>query len=177
MSKFYRNEKTGARKKFYKDITNGILLCDFSEEDGMTQGYTEVYVTKEQLASDWVLIKFYPPKNKAYDKFFHQFMKDFIYQMTNYGIEEERAQTLTEVLGTEACCGMLYDWLNMEDKSDVSKFLDRQMRGLNEDYRWEVEDSVKELFPFVTKVLELTVGLVNKIEANTKEIDNATANT
>lgn len=172
VSKFYKNEKTGAKKKFYREITNGVILCDFSEEDGMTMGATEMFVTKAELVMDWVLIKFYPPQNKAYNGHLHQFTKDLIYQMNNYGIEEENTRSLDEVLGSEACCGMLIDWINLTDKSEVGKFVDKQLRNLHEDYRWEVEDQVKEVFPFITKVLELATGLVNNIEKDIKESHN-----
>lgn len=168
--KFFVEKKSSQRKlKFYKEITNGVLLMEFTPEDGRIINGTEVYISNDDFNSNWEKFQFELPQNVAHYNYIRQFIKDFIYQLTNYGIEEEKFRGLTEMLHTETGCMMISDWIELEDKTDVNKFMEYYLRQLNEDYRWEVESYVEDTFPFITEVIRLATSLANQVSSQSEE--------
>jgi hypothetical protein len=162
---YFKHITTGAEAKFCKHIKNGVLLSDFDPKDGRSCSNTEVYYSDEDFEKNWEKFTFKLPQNIQFNQHLIVFMRDFVYQLKNYGIEEEKSRNLHEFMSTINGCSMIGDWVQLKDKTDVDKFIEQYTDSINDDDDFFYDpDSIADMFAFAAKTLELAMVLVNHVE-------------
>lgn len=169
---FYKHKASGIKRKLHSRIQNGFLLCEFSQTDGVGYSNTLLFASEEDLKNDWVNDKFQAAQDHANDIEIHKFIQLIKYELNNYGLQE---------IGYEEFCtvdnevGLLMDWIRTSDKSDRDAFVKGKIRHLNEDVMFEYQEGVERFMPFLCRVIEHTMGLLNNIKAI--GVENATTDT
>lgn len=89
MGRYFRNKNTSVEKIHYGDISNGVLLTDFTEKGhALSNSYMQLFVTDEELIVNWEPFVFSPKLNPSEEdlKAMVGIARKLLYEMNNYGL-------------------------------------------------------------------------------------------
>lgn len=142
MSKFYTRKSDGKKLVEYGKISNGQILTEFNEKTGtpISNDYLQVFVTKEELKSDFEPFNFKIDSSEKNDRIIVKALSDILYQFRNYGIAENQAQCFEEFYQSASFKSNVYrDMVKLEKDAEFKDFL------ANDDDEFEFGDA-EDLF-------------------------------